>query len=72
MFCSTLQQHLGEIGQGEYTHGQPQHPSLSPEVRLRIRRRVMSEYNALFYGRKINFPMVMLLVCEPPFPSTSQ
>lgn len=53
MFCSTLQQHLGEIGQGQYTFGGPQHPNLSPEVRLRVRRRVMSEYTPLFYGGSI-------------------
>lgn len=54
MFCSTLQQHLGEIGQGSYTFGQAQHATLSQDVRLRVRDRVMSEYPVLFYGMSLN------------------
>lgn len=50
MFCSTLQQHLGVIGRGEYTHGRAQHTSLSQQVRQRVTDRVMLGYPVLFYG----------------------
>lgn len=50
MFCSTIQQHLGEIGGGQYTFGRAQHESLSPNVRSRVRFRVFSEYPVLFHG----------------------
>lgn len=54
MFCSTLQEQLGDIGKGDYTHGKAQNHDLSLGVRLRIRSRIVSEhrkrYPVLFHG----------------------
>lgn len=52
MFCSTLQQHLGETGKWEYTYDRPRHPDLFPTVRERVRKLVLSEYPVLFYGEQ--------------------